>query len=166
MSASVQYLRKLSVIVATSSGKAIELADFRCVFTICRGDFQTPNSCDLRVFNLSDRTANTIAGSEYTTLSVSAGYPGSFGLIFQGTIKQFRKGRIDGKDSYVDITAADGDEAYQFAPILYSAPAGTKPGVIANALLNAFQGHGFQQQITAGYQPNFPPKGCVRGQVF
>jgi hypothetical protein len=166
MSASVQYFRQLSAIVATSSGKAIDFADFRCVFTIRRGDFQTPNSADLRIFNLAPQTQNKIAGSEYTTLSISAGYPGNFGLIFQGTIKQFRKGRIDGKDSYVDITAADGDEAYQFATIFQSVPAGSKPSAIADALLKSFQEKGFNQQISAGYQPNFPENGCIRGQVF
>lgn len=166
MSASVQYLRQLSAVVASSSGNAIDFADFRCVFTIRRGDRQTPNSADLRIFNLSTQTRNTIAASEYTMLGISAGYPGNFGLIFQGTIKQFRKGRIDGKDNYVDITAADGDEAYNFAPIFQSVPAGSPPGSVADVLLKAFQGHGFQQQITAGYRPNFPANGCVRGQVF
>jgi hypothetical protein len=166
MSASVQYLRKLSAVVATSSGRGIDFAQFRCVFQVRRGDFQTPNSCDLRIFNLSKQTQNLIAGNEFTTLSISAGYPGNFGLIFQGSIKQTRKGRENGKDRFVDITAADGDEAYNFANIFYTAPAGTMPSGIQAALLAAFQSKPFNQQIVQGYQPNFPNNGCVRGQVF
>jgi hypothetical protein len=166
MSASQQYLRQLSVVVAKADGEGLEFQDFRCVFQIRRGDYQTPNSCDVRIWNLSTHTQNTIAQKEFTTLSISAGYQGSFGLIFQGSIKQFRKGRVDQKDSYVDITAADGDEAFNFAPVFQSASAGTEPSAIARLLLQAFQGHGFNQQITAGYQPNFSQNGCIRGRVF
>ena len=166
MSTSVQYIRKLSAVVATSNGQGEDFAQFRCVFQIRRGDYQTPNSCDLRIFNLSTHTQNLIAGNEFTTLSISAGYPGNFGLIFQGSIKQFRKGRADGKDRFVEITAADGDAAYNFANIFYTAPAGTPPSGIQAALLAAFQSKPFNQQIVQGYQPNFPNNGCVRGQVF
>lgn len=159
---SQQYLRKLSVVVATSTGAGKEFADFRCTFQVRRGDFQTPNSCDLRIYNLSHATQNLIAGDEFTQISIKAGYPGNYGLIFQGNIKQFRKGRVDQKDSYVDISAADGDEAYHFAQISATIPAGTQPGGIAGAILNAMKSHG----ITQGYQPNFPQNGCVRGRVL
>jgi hypothetical protein len=170
---STNYLRQLSVVVAQANGQGLEFADFRCVFRVRRGDYQTPNSCDLRIYNLATATRNLISGQEFTQISVSAGYPGNFGLIFRGNIKQFRKGRVDAKDDYVDITAADSDEAYNFAPIFHSAPAGTKPGGIANALLLAFQGHGLtqaisagSQAITAGFQPTFSQNGCVRGRVL
>src|SRR5258708_3844941 len=101
-----QYDRQLSVIVATDSGPGKEFSDFRCKFQVRRGDFQTPNSCDLRIYNLSKATQNLIGGKEFTQVSIKAGYPGNFGLIFKGSIKQFRKGRVDQKDSYVEITAA------------------------------------------------------------
>jgi hypothetical protein len=159
---SEQYLRKLSVIVAQADGTGLELAEFRCKFKVQRGDIQTPNSLDLRIYNLSDNTRNKIASKEFTQVAIKAGFPGNFGLIFQGTIKQSRKGRVDQKDSYVDITAADGDEAYHFATISATIPAGTKPGGIADAILNAMKAHG----ITKGYQPNFPQNGCVRGKVL
>jgi hypothetical protein len=159
---SQQYGRQLSVKIADASGNALEFADFRCKFKVQRGDTQTPNSLDLRIFNLSGNTRNKIASKEYTKVAVSAGYPGNFGLIFQGTITQARKGRVDQKDSYVDITSADGDEAYHFATISATVPAGTKPDGIATAILNAMKAHG----ITQGYQPDFPQNGCVRGKVL
>jgi hypothetical protein len=159
---SEQYLRNLSVVVATESGAGKEFSDFRCKFHVARGDYQTPNSCDLRIYNLSTATQNLIAGKEFTQISIKAGYPGNFGLIFQGSIKQFRKGRLDQKDSYVDITAADGDEAYHYATISATVPAGTKPGSIAELIFNAMKVHG----ITKGYQPAFPQNGCIRGKVL
>jgi hypothetical protein len=159
---SQQYPRKFSVIVATEKGPGFEFSDFRCKFHVRRGDYQTPNSCDLRIYNLSTHTQNKIAGQEFTQISVKAGYPGNYGLIFQGSIKQFRKGRIDQKDSYVDITAADGDEAYHYAMISATAPAGSKPGSIADIIFNAMKLHG----VTRGYQPEFSQNGCVRGKVL
>ena len=166
MSVDQQYLRQLSVVVANTFGEGIEFNQLRCKFRITRGDYQTPNACDLRIYNLSTETQNNLATEEFTTVAIKAGYPGNFGLIFQGSIIQTRKGRVDQKDSYVDITAGDGDEAYNFAPISATIPAGAKPGSVAQALLQAFQKIASSQPIAQGYQPNFPQNGYIRGKVL
>lgn len=129
-----QFGRKFSLIVANSTGQGLELGAFRCVFHIQRGDTQTPNSCDVRVYNLTRETANSLAGKEFSQLAIQAGYAGNYGLIFRGNIVQSRIGRESATDSYVDITAADGDEAYNFSTISLSLAAGT------NAPRNAIQG--------------------------
>lgn len=157
-----QYLRKFSCVVAKSSGEGLEFNQFKIEFAVRRGDFQTPNSCDVRIYNLSDKTANLIGQKEFTQLSISAGYEGNFAIIFQGTIKQFRLGRINQLDSYVDITAADGDEAYNFAPILTSIPAGSNQDTLADILLTAMQGFG----VTKGYLPTLPENALIRGRVM
>jgi hypothetical protein len=157
-----EYLRKFSCVVATSSGEGLEFADFKVQFKVTRGDFQTPNSCDVRIFNLKPATANLIGQPEYTQISLSAGYEGNFALIFRGTIKQFRLGRLNQLDSYVDITAADGDEAYNFAPVLVSVPAGSKQKSIADVLLGAMSKYG----VTQGYLPTLPSNGLIRGRVL
>ena len=109
-----QYLRKAVVAVGSAGGAGQDFSAFRCVFNVRRGDFQNPNSCDLRIYNLSDDTAHSLANpnsAEFTQVAISAGYDGNFGLIFNGTIKQVRIGRENQKDTYVDITAADGDRS-------------------------------------------------------
>jgi len=156
-----QYLRKCSIVIADASGTGIDLSDLRCVFTIRRGDFQTPNSCDLRVYNLADGTAHQVCGSEFTQVVIQAGYEGNYGQVFKGTIRQRRLGREDAVNSYVDITAADGDAAYNFATISHSLASAT-PGTVAAALLSAMQRFG----ITQGYQPAFSQNGSVRGRVY
>jgi hypothetical protein len=98
----------------------------RVTFQIRRGEMQTPNSADVRIYNVADSTAERIK-NEFTQVVIQAGYQANFGLVFRGTIKQIRKGREDAKDTYVDITAADGDEAYNFSPIARSLAAGTTP---------------------------------------
>lgn len=157
-----QYLRQFSCVVAKSDGSGIEFKQFKVQFTVRRGDFQTPNSCDVRIFNLKDATVALIGQKEFTTISLSAGYEGNFSIIFQGTIKQFRIGRIDQLDSYVDITAADGDEAYNFAPILTSVPAGNNQASIADVLQGAMAKFG----VTKGYLPDLPQNALIRGRVM
>lgn len=160
-----QYLRKVSVAVGVAGGAGLDFSAFRCVFTVRRGDYQNPNTCDVRVYNLRDDTANAMAknpNSEFTYLALKAGYPGNYGLIFKGVIKQVRRGRVDQKDSYVEITAADGDEAYNFAAVSTSLKAGAKPDDVLGVLLDAVKPFG----ITAGYSPKLESNGCVRGRVF
>jgi hypothetical protein len=156
-----QYLRQLSVVIADASGSGLDFSQFRVTFSIRRGDYQTPNSVDLRIYNLSAETANKIQ-KEFSQVSIKGGYPGNVGQLFKGTIKQVRKGRIDQRDSYVDVTAADGDEAYNFAPISKTLASGTTPGGVYQALVTAMKAKG----LTEGYKPNFPEDGSVRGQVF
>lgn len=161
-----QYRRKLSVIIGSGpGGPGLEFSQFRVQFTIRRGDTQTPNSADVRIFNLKSTTANTIR-SEFTQIAIQAGYDGNFGLIFLGSIKQYRIGRIDQKDGYVDVTAADGDQAYNFAPISASleANAATSQGV-ASTLLNAMARFG-DVSTTPGYEPNLLLNKPPRGRVF
>ena len=100
-----QYLRKLSVVVAKDSGEGLEFASFKVQFSIIRGDFQTPNSCDVRILQLIRRNRETNRAERIYDVSVSAGYEGNFAPNFpKSTIKQFRLGRIDALDSYVDLT--------------------------------------------------------------
>lgn len=157
-----QYIRKLSVVVSKDNGQGLDFADFKVQFTVRRGDISTPNSCDVRIFNLKDETAKLIGQPEFTTLSLSAGYEGNFSLLFQGTIKQFRLGRLNALDSYVDLTAADSDEAYNFAPVLVSVPAGTNQGGVAKVLLNSMSRFG----VTQGYLPTLPSNQLIRGKVI
>jgi hypothetical protein len=112
-----QYLREFSLVVSNSSGGFLDLSALRCTFTVKRGDIQTPNSLDVKVWNPGQNTAQRLNGTEFTTITAKAGYTGNFAQIFTGSIKQVRIGRANAVDSYLDITAADSDELYNFAPI-------------------------------------------------
>ena len=95
----------------------------------------TPKNLQLRVYNLSAATAKKIT-SEGSQVFLSAGYEGNFAQIFKGTIVQSRIGR-NGTDSYLDITATDGDYIYNNTLLNLTIAAGTNAlgrlGVIANA---------------------------------
>lgn len=155
-----QYGRKISVIVGTDS-TGLDLAALRVTFRIQRGDFQTPNSADVRIYNIADNTANRIT-KEFTRIVVQAGYEGNYGLIFDGTIKQARKGRVDARDSYVDIVAADGDQAYNYSVMALSLTAGATPRDAVEAFTKAMAEHG----VSAGYVPELSTNGSARGRVY
>lgn len=130
MSDERQFIRRASLVVlkqATSGGdnydsrmtavlpKALDLSEMHFQFSTVNWDEQGPDNCSIRVWNLSEQTVQEIVKHDYTQVILQAGYGAAFGIIFKGDIKQFRIGKASAKDSYLDILAADGDLAYNFA---------------------------------------------------
>ena len=106
-----QFGRKVGLILFAGE-KGLDLSEFRIQFSVQNADEESPNNAVIRVFNLSPTTIKKIKG-EFSEVTLNAGYEtGNYGVIFQGTIKQYRIGRISATDSYLDVLAADGDIAY------------------------------------------------------
>lgn len=152
-----QYLRKFSLIVG-GGGTGLELGELRVTFQTHKADFETPNNAEIRVYNLSDETARKIGG-EFTRVVMQAGYEGNFGLIFGGTIRQTRRGRERGVDSYLDLLVADGDKAYNYAVVNTTLAAGATQGDIARAAMDPMREHG----VTPGYFPELGGQALPRG---
>ena len=119
-----QYLRKWTLAV----GKGGELPgpgkgafvlttetpgyDLRATFKIRHAEAYSPGTAEIRVYNLKETTAVNVI-NEFNTVVLQAGYVnGHYGIIFQGQIKQFRRGRESAIDSFLDIFAADGDSVF------------------------------------------------------
>jgi hypothetical protein len=118
-----QFGTKANLVVSTG-GKGLDISQQQFRFEVRGADNETPNTAVIRVYNLSDSTAKSII-AEFDTVTLQAGFQfGNFGIIFQGTIKQFRRGRERNVDNYLDILAADGDEAYNFGVVNQSFAAG------------------------------------------
>lgn len=120
------WLRACSLVVADNTGQGLELGDLRIVFATRKGDAETPNSAEIRIYNLSAETCQRMR-REFTRIVLQAGYRGNCGLIFDGSIRQARLGRDNGTDSWLDIVAADGDRAYNFATVNTTLAAGSTP---------------------------------------
>ena len=119
----LQYIRKCNLIVAGALGDGIDLSPMRIVFKTKKSDAQTPNTAEIRVYNLAPETVNKIR-NEFTIVILQAGYESNYGTIFSGNIKQVRFGRENGTDTYIDIAAGDGDDAYNFSIINTTLAAG------------------------------------------
>lgn len=157
-----QWIRKISLRVGNDE-KALDLSQLRVRFNVRRGDVATPNTASIRVYNVSDKTAKTIQVSgEYTRVCLEAGYEGSFGVIFDGTITQVRIGRESQTDTYIDLSVADGDSAYNFAIINKSLAAGSTADEQVDVLASAMEPHG----VTHGYRPELSQNKLPRGKVM
>jgi hypothetical protein len=157
---STQYLRFCSLVVGDPSGDGIELSTLRVKFVIDKSDTQSPASATIRVYNLSDDTARKIQ-NEFTNVFLQAGYEDNYALIFQGSVRQFRRGRENQTDTYLDIIAQDGDEGYNFSTVNTTLAAGWDQNALLGQLMQAFDPFG----ITAGYTPVFSGPVMPRAKV-
>ncbi len=124
-----QYLRKATLIIGQKDGdEGLDLSEMRFRFKIQQSDYERPNTAEIRVYNLSKDTVKEItkgAKVEFTRVVLQAGYQNAaFGVIFDGTIKQYRIGRENATDTYLDILAAHGDEEYNFGVVNKTLAAG------------------------------------------
>ncbi|WP_236225606.1 phage protein [Pseudomonas pseudonitroreducens] len=154
-----QYIRQISLKIGNDQ-TALDLSNLRIRFSVRRGDLKTPNSADIRVYNVSDQTAQR-AQKEFERIVLQAGYAGNFGVIFDGTIKQVRRGRESQTDTYIDITAADGDSAYNFAVMNTSLAAGSTPDDHLQAALKSMESRGITMGEGAALSENKLPRGKV-----
>jgi hypothetical protein len=98
-----------------SSNPFSDNAGLRMVFKVRQAQAMTPNSAIIRVYNLAQSTVNNVI-QEFNNVVLQAGYvTGHYGIIFSGTIKQYKRGRESATDTYLDIFAADGDIAHNLA---------------------------------------------------
>lgn len=117
------YKRKLSLVVANNA-TGLELGELHVLFSIGQSDTSTPNNARIRIYNLKDETSKAIQ-KEFTRVVLQAGYEdGPYGVIFDGTIKQVRRGRENQTDKYLDILAADSDIPYNFGTVNAALAAG------------------------------------------
>lgn len=157
----LQYLRKAQLLVANDE-EVLDLSNLRIQFSIKAAEVESPTNAWFRIYNLGETTIERIR-REYNRVVFEAGYGDNVGVIFDGTIKQFRLGRIDGTTTYFDILAADGDIAYNNAVIAKTLAAGSTIGDRVAANVAAMREHGVQ-----GQQVLLPETGGVlpRGKVL
>lgn len=161
-----QYLRKYTLMAYSENGQVLDLSDLRFAFVVRRGDWQTPNSADIRVYNVAPDTANKIQlitpKPEFSRITISAGYEDSFGTIFDGQIKQVRQGRESQVDTFIDITGADGDSAYNFSTLSLSLAAGqTSPSNSVEQIIAQMA----KYSVSQGYSPSLSTNPLPRGKA-
>lgn len=166
---SSQFIRSAALIVSPgvrsgnnpsafqpAGGDGIDLSSLRFTFKTVQQDVESPNNCSIRVYNPSPATVRKILG-EYTRVTLQAGYGKHPGIIFDGTVIQFRTGRESPTTTYLDILAADGDIPYNQAFVSTTLAARSRPeDRVASALsakvkLGATQG--YLMPFTGGILP-------------
>lgn len=162
-----QFIRQYSLQVYSDGGVVLDLSQLRFAFMVRRGDWQTPNSADIRVYNVSDETAGRVQSltpkPEFNRVVINAGYDGNVGTIFDGQIKQVRRGRESQVDTFLDITGADGDSAYNFSMLAMSLAAGENTPANSVEQIVARMG---KYSVSQGYKPDFSTNPLPRGKVM
>lgn len=160
--ASTQFGRKASLFVVRPEFRGnnpsafvpegvIDLSAMHFTFKTSAADTESPNNAVIRIFNLSrsanQNTVQDIIKGEYSRVILQAGYEaGEFAVIFDGNVKQFRVGRLNATDTYLDLLCADGDLGYNFSQISQSIAAGSTPKQRIDAIVASMQKYG----VTAG----------------
>jgi len=161
--ADYQWLRKVKLAVGDDTGSGLDLSDLHIVFRVQTATISTPKLLEVRIFNLWEGDAQTIQ-QEFTQVQLSAGYQdGPFGKIFSGSISRIRIGRENATDTFLEIVACDGDEAYCWGTVQQALAAGHT----LTDELNLIKAQLEPYQITIGYIPelqNDKGKG-IRGKV-
>lgn len=157
-----QWIRACSLVVADDSGNGLDLANLRITFSTHKGDNETPNGAEFKIYNLAENTLSRIR-REFTRIVLQAGYQGNIGVIFDGNIESTRAGSDNGVDTWLEITAADADRAYNFSTVNKTLAAGSTPKERIDVCQQAFAGKGAGK---IGYLPEFVQQTLPRGKVM
>jgi hypothetical protein len=144
----IQYKRKVSLQVSTETGDGLDLSNLRIAFDIKLTDSQTPNAARIRVYNLSQNLVSRIQ-KEFTYITLQAGYESNFGTIFYGNIKRVIYGSDNNVDTYIDIAAGDGDDAYNYSIVNTTLDGNVKQSDIVDAALVPMLGRGIERGFVA-----------------
>lgn len=165
---SLLFNRKIGLSAYTPNSKTLYLSGnttsanetLRITFKVTQSDVDTPNAAIIRVYNLKSDTALSLLEGEFQRVTLEAGYdyPNGFAKIFDGTIKQVIFGHESNVDSYAEILAADGDEAYQ-SYINTVLPASHTKQDELNAVAAAMN-------VPIGYQPDLPVTAAGREKIL
>lgn len=154
-----QWGRKVSLIVGDE--EALDLSALSFSFAIKRNDAKAPNTATIKVMNASRETASMVQ-REFTRVVLQAGYEGNYGVIFHGNVVRARWGGSGDTETVLEITAADGDKAYNFAVVNATVPKGSSRADKVRLLCSAMNPYGVRQ----GYVPDLGGKTAIRGAVM
>lgn len=123
MSDSVRQWKRVCEVLVGKQGSGLLVRDLRIKFEIVKASDATPNTADIKIYNLAPSNEEKVK-KEFDEVLVNAGYQGNQLMIFRGNIKHVYRYR-DGSDYITQILAADGDTDYRNAIMHETLAAGT-----------------------------------------
>ncbi|MDU5020944.1 MAG: hypothetical protein E6269_10375, partial [Clostridiales bacterium] len=186
---SKNWMRHFELVLTDNEGKGLVLSEFKATFEIEWNDNKWPSVATVRVYNVASKTANRIMGREFSKMKIIAGYDGiapvvpasevgkvhevdpsqvgqtngaNYGVIFSGDIRFTVTGKDNVTDSWVQVQACDGQEAFSKAFISTTLAKGYTVKDVYNELMRALEPYG----IVSGTVPEFPSTVFPRGRVL
>lgn len=131
------YERIYRISITKFNGLSISLSDLRCVFAFKKSMGQIAQYGEVTIYNLNQNTETDVFQNA-KLVTIEAGYrDGSFGIIFQGNIKQPIRGKENGTDYYLTLGAIDGEDALNLSFVNFTTGAGQLPKQIVEQVVRA-----------------------------
>lgn len=156
-----QFGRTCTLLVSNSAGMALDLSQLHIKFAVKKTGVMTPNTGDIKVYNMDETTAALIK-KEFTHVVLQAGYVGNYGVICQGNIKWATIGRESNTETFLNILVGDGDKAYNYAVVNKTLAAGSDANDHLRAALSPMTAMGIGQN----YITTLPVTKLPRGKVM
>jgi hypothetical protein len=154
-----QWIREVKLQVAGGS-TITDLSALRIRFQTMQNNLQRPNSAHITITNPSPDTAKRLQ-KEGTVVRLEAGYQdGGPALIYQGNLIQKRVGRENPVETYLDMLAGDGDQAYNFATVSKTLSAGSTFRDQVDVVAQSMKEYG----VEIGYIPDLGDKKMPRAR--
>lgn len=185
----MNWMRHFELRLLDDAGQGIALSDFKVTFTIDWFNSMWPRVATLKIYNLSRDTMSLITSTEFSRITIIAGYDGlpqsvmasevgqvmeispdqigqtrgqNYGEIFNGEIRFSITGRDNPTDIFTLIQAIDGHKAFNEAVSSGNLAAGYKLSEVHTLMMRDFSPYGITQGITG----QFPDRIMPRGRVF
>lgn len=165
------YIRDCAV-TFDAIGTTYDATGIRVRFKIRQSTLGSANTATILLTNQNPGLAKQLCDpkSEGTKVSVSAGYVGNSGLLFQGDLRRAIYGRENPTDTLTTILAAGGGQAMSHATIAKTLPKGSTPQNIVDAV-SAEMGKfgvnfGFAGQSIDLSQPVYPRAIALFGMAW
>ena len=159
--ANIIWQRRAQLLIGQDDGQWLDVSELRIRFHVEQALVGKPGHAVITVNNMANDTAQRIQ-REGAPVILQAGHEGNAGLIFRGTAIQIRRGRESQTDTFLEITAIDGDVAYMYATVNVSMAAGWTHTDQLKELQKGMQAKG----VDPGYTGELYQNKAVRGKAL
>lgn len=157
---------KLTIQIDANDPKALDLSQFKIVFTVGQATSEQPKAAEIYIYNLSASTMNLLAGVDSqkinTQVILECGYGSELSVVFKGRVFQYRRGRDNPTDTWLCVLAISGDAVQNDALVNQSVPAGTSKNDVSNILVSETNKYG----LVTGEIASISEQQYPRGRVF
>ena len=159
--ANIIWQRRVQLLIGQDDGQWLDVSELRIRFQVEQALVGKPGHAVITVNNMANDTAQRIQ-REGAPVILQAGHEGNAGLIFRGTAIQIRRGRESQTDTFLEITAIDGDVAYMYATVNVSMAAGWTHTDQLKEMQKGMQAKG----VDPGYTGELYQNKSVRGKAL
>ena len=135
---SQNWIRKYAL---TVNGEVLP-SSLRIRFYIYPNKLSTPDSAEIRIYNLTKDHAHALSKTEGKEIQLQAGYMDNCGVIYYGEIIRAMTGRENEVDTFIDFFCRAGDGAHNWGVVNKTLAAGSTQNDIVNELLKAISPYG------------------------